>query len=138
MHPTGILETVLYAEDLNEAESFYTNVMGLELYFRKEGRHVFFKVGDGMLLIFNPQTTAHGPSFVKGQPIPPHGMTGVGHMAFRVPLEDIDAWKRHLAEKGVAIDSEVHWPQGGRSLYFSDPAGNCVEVASPDIWGFKN
>lgn len=136
MQPTGILETVLYAEDLDAVESFYTNVFGLEVFSRKEGRQIFFKVGDGMLLIFNPLATASVPTYVKGQPIPVHGTRGVGHMAFRAPPEQIDAWKRRFAEKGVAIDSEVFWPQGGRSLYVSDPAGNSVEIASPDIWGF--
>ncbi|MFP3943198.1 MAG: VOC family protein [Alphaproteobacteria bacterium] len=137
MRPTGILETVLYAEDLDAAESFYTDVFGLEVFIRAEGRHLFFKVGDGMLLIFNPESTAHVPTYVKEQPIPVHGMKGVGHMAFRAPEEEIGAWKEHFETKGVPVDSEVQWPQGGRSLYVSDPAGNCVEVASPNIWGFE-
>jgi catechol 2,3-dioxygenase-like lactoylglutathione lyase family enzyme len=136
MQPTGILETVLYADDLEAAESFYTDVFGLKVFLREDGRHVFFKIGESMLLVFNPRSTASVPTYVKGQPVPVHGARGVGHMAFRAPLDAIDAWKRRFAEKGVVVESEVHWPQGGRSLYVSDPAGNCVEIASPDIWGF--
>jgi hypothetical protein len=34
----------------------------------------------------------------------------------------------------VAIESEVSWPGGGRSLYVRDPAGNSLEFASADIW----
>jgi catechol 2,3-dioxygenase-like lactoylglutathione lyase family enzyme len=136
MQPTGILETVLYAEDLEAAEAFYTEVFGLEVFIREESRHLFFKVGNGMLLIFNPESTAHVPTQVKGQPIPVHGAEGVGHMAFRAPEWQMDAWKAHFRQLSVPIESEVHWPQGGRSLYVSDPAGNCVEVASPNIWGF--
>jgi catechol-2,3-dioxygenase len=137
MQPTGILETILYAEDLDAAEAFYTEVFGLEVFIREEGRHRFFKVGNGMLLIFNPESTAHVPTEVKGQPIPVHGTKGVGHMAFRAPEWQMDAWKAHFKQLSVPIESEVHWPQGGRSLYVSDPAGNCVEVASPNIWGFE-
>jgi hypothetical protein len=28
--------------------------------------------------------------------------------------------------------TEVDWDEGGRSIYFRDPAGNVVELASPD------
>ena len=27
------------------------------------------------------------------------------------------------------------WPGGGRSIYFRDPAGNCVELVTPGVWG---
>ncbi len=43
-----------------------------------------------------------------------------------------------LEAAGVAIESEVTWPRGGRSLYIRDPAGNCVELASPKLWGFED
>jgi predicted enzyme related to lactoylglutathione lyase len=35
----------------------------------------------------------------------------------------------------VAIEKIVDWPGGGRSLYFRDPAGNSLELATPRIWG---
>ncbi|MGO7704721.1 glyoxalase/bleomycin resistance/extradiol dioxygenase family protein, partial [Rhizobium ruizarguesonis] len=31
--------------------------------------------------------------------------------------------------------SEVHWPNGGRSIYFRYPAGNSLECAEAKIWG---
>ena len=37
-------------------------------------------------------------------------------------------------DRGVAIEAEVEWPSGGRSLYFRDPAGNVVELAPPTLW----
>jgi hypothetical protein len=30
------------------------------------------------------------------------------------------------------------WPRGGMSLYVRDPAGNCVELASPRLWEFTD
>ena len=39
-------------------------------------------------------------------------------------------WRR----KGVAIEADFEWPGGGRSIYFRDPAGNCLEFAEPRIW----
>ncbi len=50
----GILETALYADDLDAAEAFYGSVLGLEKITRAGNRHVFFRCGSGVLLIFNP------------------------------------------------------------------------------------
>ena len=41
----------------------------------------------------------------------------------------------HVAAHGVGIESTVEWPQGGRSIYFRDPAGNSLEFAEARIWG---
>ena len=35
----------------------------------------------------------------------------------------------------IEIEKDVTWPNGGRSIYFRDAAGNCLELASPLIWG---
>jgi hypothetical protein len=40
-------------------------------------------------------------------------------------------------QRGVEIESDFLWPSGGRSIYFRDPAGNCLEFADPRIWGLK-
>ena len=42
LRPDGILETALYVADLDAAERFYGEVMGLERIAKVEGRHVFF------------------------------------------------------------------------------------------------
>jgi catechol 2,3-dioxygenase-like lactoylglutathione lyase family enzyme len=131
----GVLETCLYCEDVAEAERFYRDVLGLQFYSRQEDRHVFFRCGRGMLLIFNPAATSGEPPTVGGAIVPPHGATGPGHVAFRVDEAAIDAWRQRLAAADVAIESEVTWPGGGRSLYFRDPAGNSLELAVPDLWG---
>ena len=38
---------------------------------------------------------------------------------------------------GAKIESEVTWPGGGTSIYFRDPAGNCLELAPGRIWGLE-
>lgn len=128
-----ILETVLYAGDLDAAERFYGGVLGLECFAREAGRHVFFRCGNQVFLVFDPAVTRVPPS--GGLAIPPHGATGAGHVCFACTGADIDRWRARLVEHGVAIESEFEWPQGGRSLYFRDPAGNCLEFAEPRIWG---
>jgi len=47
----------------------------------------------------------------------------------------LDEWKKHLADHGVEIEKEVEWPKGGKSIYFRDPAGNSVELATRGLWG---
>jgi len=132
----GILETVLYAPDLAEAEAFYSGVLGLKLHAKENGRHLFYRCGGQMLLIFNPAATARPPS-PKSLPIPTHGTDGPGHACFRGSRENIEAWRRRLTAQSVAIESEFEWPQGGLSIYFRDPAGNCLEFAEARIWNLE-
>ena len=133
-----VLEACLYATDLDAAERFYVDVLGLERYSAMPGRHVFFRCGAGMFLVFNPTRTSGEPSVVGGALVPAHGASGPGHVAFAVPDADIPTWRVRLEAAGVAIESEVAWPRGGRSLYIRDPDGNCIEFASPKLWGFED
>lgn len=134
MRPTGILETALYADDLDAAQAFYADVLGLDLVAREGDRHVFFRCADQILLVFNPVRTEHPPS-PGALPVPPHGARGPGHVCFRATAAEIDDWRRLLERAGVEIEADFEWPQGGRSIYFRDPAGNSVEFAEPRIWG---
>jgi catechol 2,3-dioxygenase-like lactoylglutathione lyase family enzyme len=134
MTPDSILETVLYAADLGAAETFYRDVLGLEFFAKMPERHVFFRCGRQMLLIFNAEATQKPPR-TNAMPVPSHGMTGQGHVCFRAAPGEIERWRTHLLSKGVAIEADLEWPGGGRSIYFRDPAGNSVEFAEPVIWG---
>lgn len=132
--PSQVLETALYADDLEAAEAFYGGVLGLEKITRAGNRHVFYRCGPGVLLIFNPdETEIH---YKAGQlPVPPHGARGSGHLCFRAEATELDRWRARLAAAGVEIESDMEWPQGGRSIYFRDPAGNSLEFAEARIWG---
>src|SRR5688572_14117406 len=140
MPPTTIarvLETALYTDDLAAADHFYATVLGLERIALVQGRHVFFRCGQGVVLIFDRRSTANVPTTVNGVKVPLHGASGAGHMALAVADADLPAWRAHLEANGIAIESEVTWPRGGRSLYMRDPAGNSVELASPLLWGLE-
>jgi len=126
----SILETALYAADLDAAAEFYGRVLGLEVESQVEGRHVFLRCGDGMLLVFDPRATSRANG-----PVPAHGATGPGHVAFAVADGSLEAWAARLRDGGVEIEAEVEWPGGDRSIYFRDPAGNSLELTTPWIWG---
>ena len=132
----GMLETALYAKDLDGVEAFYEGILGLSKITRAANRHVFFRCGPGVLLIFNPDETVKPPAPGALQ-VPPHGTKGAGHACFRVSAGNIDAMAARLTEAGIAIESEVHWPNGGRSIYFRDPEGNSLECAEARIWGIE-
>ena len=137
--PTGprILESAVYVDDLDKAAAFYGGILGLEEIRRGGNRHIFYRSGAGVLLLFNPEETKVPPE-ADQLPVPPHGTTGPGHLCFRATAEELVAWQRHLEDNGVAIESEVEWPNGGRSIYFRDPAGNSLEFAEARIWGIKD
>ena len=131
--PSLILETAIYVDDLGDAEAFYEGVLGLSRIARVEGRHAFYRVGAGVLLVFDPEATeVVDPS--SPLPVPPHGARGPGHLCFAAEPLGLEAWRERLQAAGVAIEAEVAWPGGGRSVYFRDPAGNSLEVAEARIW----
>ena len=132
----GILETAISMSMTSTPRRiFITRCWQFEVISRDRDRHVFFRCGAGVLLVFNPAITANEPATVSGASVPPHGSTGAGHMAFRVREDELPAWRARLEQASVAIESEIAWPRGGRSIYFRDPAGNSIELASPKLWG---
>ena len=70
-------------------------------------------------------------------PVVPCGGTGQGHMCFRVSASALDAWRAKLETAGVTIEADVVWPNGTRSFYFRDPAGNSLECAEPGLWSIE-
>lgn len=131
--PVAVLEVALYAEDLDAAERFYGELLGLEQIVRVPGRHVFFRAGSTVLLIFNPARTEKTDPSAR-LPVPPHGARGPGHLCFPACLDEIERWRRKLAAAGVEIEADFIWPNGARSIYFRDPAGNSIEMAEPRLW----
>lgn len=129
-----LLEAALYVDDLDRAEAFYGGVLGLDRIARADGRHLFYRVGDGVLLLFVAEATRR-PAANPLMPVPPHGADGPGHLCLAATEAELDAWSARLSASGIAIEADFTWPGGGRSLYVRDPAGNSLEFAEPRIWG---
>jgi catechol 2,3-dioxygenase-like lactoylglutathione lyase family enzyme len=132
MRVNKILETCLYVSDLDEARWFYNEILGLKVFSSEENRHVFFRCGEAMLLLFSPDETQK-----PGQDVPSHGARGAGHVAFAIEQKEYRLWNDHLIEKKVTLEKEIEWPDGGKSIYFRDPSGNSVELATLQTWGIK-
>jgi len=126
-----VLESTLYVTDLERAVAFYRDVLGLPLMNEFESeRGAAFAVGHTVLLLFRAEET------LKPGHLPAHGATGSGHVAFRVRPEELPVWRRHLHDRGVAIEKEHQFGDNPPSIYFRDPDGNVLEFAVSMIWPF--
>lgn len=128
MQLNKIKETCLYVSDLEATKAFYHNILGLPLISLKAGRHVFFRVGEDVLLCFLPEVT------MAEEDLPHHFGFGQQHFAFECEEKDYDAWKLHLEQHNISIEHEATWRNGLQSIYFRDPDFHSVEIVMPGIW----
>ena len=129
----GILETALYVDDMPRAQRFYEDVMALRRLFADQRLSAYEVAARDVLLIFRRGAsleTAHLP----GGTIPPHDGHGPIHVAFAIAAAALPSWEAHLRHHGVAIEGRTDWPRGGKSIYFRDPDGHLLELATPGLW----
>ena len=130
MRPRRVYETVLYSSDVAGLARFYEEVIGLRLVSGPDELAAAFRLEDGgVLLIFDPERSSS-----PGRAVPSHGTSGAGHVAFYVEEGELDACAEELRDRGIELERELDWPQGGRSIYVRDPAGNSVELVEGDLW----
>jgi catechol 2,3-dioxygenase-like lactoylglutathione lyase family enzyme len=127
-----ILESALTVADLERSLGFYQALFGFEV-MTKDHRLAALAVGKQVLLLFRRGTTAE-PAQTSGGIIPGHESSGRAHLAFAIANAEQTSWEARLGERGIAIESQVDWPRGGRSIYFRDPDGHLLELATPGIW----
>ena len=129
----GIIETAIYVEDLDESEAFYRTVMGLTASAKVPGRYEFSpRSVEQYAAGFRRRYHAHWRSFAVPR------SKGPGHFALGIDTDALDAWRLKLQENGVAIEQEVEWPRGGKSICFRDPAENSVELITHGVWGLPS
>ena len=129
----GVLETSLYVEDIVRSQTFYQRIFGFAVLFADD-RLCALNVADRQVLLLFRKGGTTEPIVTPGGTIPPNDGDGQLHFAFSIATEELPAWEEWLTAQGVAIDSKVRWERGGTSLYFSDPDGHLVELASPGVW----
>lgn len=111
----GIFEIAIRVKDLQRAEAFYADAVGLRVGMRDEERNwVFMWIGENAGMVVLQEDRGEWPS---------------QHFAFRISAMDLDGAAQSLREKGVEVSDPVqHGGMGGVSIYFDDPDGNQLEL----------
>jgi len=130
---SNVLETSLYVADLFQSKRFYQDIFGFDCLF-EDHRMCALRIPSSAVLLLFKQDGSLAPSHVPGGVIPPHGGQGALHVCFAIPLAGLHDWTAHLEKHNVALESRVRQAFGGISLYFRDPDGHSVEVATPGLW----
>ncbi|MBX5452902.1 MAG: VOC family protein [Acidobacteriia bacterium] len=128
-----VLETSLYVEDLERSASFYTELFGFPVFFQDSRMCALGVPGAQVLLLFRKGAT-QAPARTSGGTIPGHGGSGELHLCFAIEAEQLERWEEALTAAAIPVESRVHWPRGGVSLYLRDPDGHSLELATPGVW----
>ena len=121
----------LCTTDVAAMEGFYRTVLGLESEASlAAGRVTTDGYAGEVAFVTDGRTQLHlaerdlGVGFRTKNAINPLER---GHIAFRT--DDIEAFKRHLRDKGIPFSDYGAWAMNGwEQIFFHDPEGNVVEV----------
>jgi catechol 2,3-dioxygenase-like lactoylglutathione lyase family enzyme len=132
--------------DLEQAESFYAGIMGMEVIFRDNGEleqgRIVLKNGTGQLLFLelvdrlSARSRFRGP-FADRVPDPSDTTPFVGaHLAMSVgSMEEYDEVHAKMDSADTFCEGDIRkderaptGPGGGKSDYFYDPFGNRLQL----------
>ncbi|MEL5954136.1 VOC family protein [Streptomyces sp. CLV115] len=122
--------TIIHSRDNRESAEFLADILGLE-------------VGEEWGP-FIPVSTANGVT-LDFATIPEASIT-MQHYAFLISEGEFDTAYARIKELGVAYYADPHQKQpgeinhndGGRGLYFTDPAGHGMEIITRPYGGFAS
>jgi catechol 2,3-dioxygenase len=117
---TRIGHVHLHVAHLNDAERFYSEIMGFELRQRL-GRSALFLAAGGYHHHVGLNTWAG-----VGAPPPPPGSVGLGHFEVKLPdPASLDQLVKRLRDAGVPVTTMLD------EIEVVDPSGNAVRFPSP-------
>ncbi|HEX6512324.1 MAG TPA: VOC family protein, partial [Chloroflexota bacterium] len=121
---SGIVHWSIGVDNLDEAEQFYRDVLGLECRGRLSGGNMSaFKVGDQSLLLCE-RTEALNRTPEQEHPL---------HFAFLLEPQEWEKAARSLRERGIKPHEPVYYRENGffpgRELFVLDPSGNRIELS---------
>ena len=130
----GVLETSLYVANVRNSVAFYQSLFDFPVLLNIE-RIASLRVTEGQVLLLFKTGASTRPMTSSEGSLPPHDGTGPTHVAFSITTADFAGWEAWLGEHNIAIESIMNWDSGSRSIYFRDPDGHLLELATPGIWG---
>jgi lactoylglutathione lyase len=113
----GVYEVAVRVKDLAKAETFYRDVLGLEVGLRDEKRNwIFLRAGGDAGMVVLQEDKGDWPK---------------QHFAFTLEQADIERAAAMLRQRGVEVEGPVvHQRMGATSLYFDDPDGHALELCA--------
>ena len=117
---------VLFVEDLDRTLSFYVDKVGLPVRFKDEGYAELAVEGTKFALLARSRVPGLVGQAHAGRPAP-----GAHESAVTFLVEDVDRAHREMCGRGVTfLGSPQDRPWGQRAVYFQDPEGHLIEVAT--------
>ena len=129
MHPQidGILESSLYVSDVPRSVRFYQETFGFNVIADFGERGCAMRAGTRQVLLLFKKGASRAIQS-------PHDGDGELHIAFAIPSTELANWESSLQTRGIAVEEKRQWELGGWSLYFRDPDGHLLELATPGTW----
>ncbi len=119
MGVTGLHHVLLTVRDLEESAKFYTGLLGLRVVRElpdvgAAGAKVLCALPDGRLVGLVQHRTNQGEPFDEAH-------TGLDHLAFTVPADELADWSRRLADAGIEHSAPAPSALGDPLIVFRDP-----------------
>jgi catechol 2,3-dioxygenase-like lactoylglutathione lyase family enzyme len=133
LKPRRVLETAIYCDDLARTSAFYKDLLAVDP-MRESDRVAAFDAGEGTVLLLFQRGESSRSVEIAGGVVPGHHSTGPAHLAFAIDASDVQPWLDRLNDLRIPVESRVTWTRGGESIYFRDPDGRSVELATPGTW----
>lgn len=114
---SGLRHIALYVENFTACETFYVDLMGMQVEWRPDPDNVYLTSGNDNLALHRASQPASGAQ----------RLDHIGFILARA--DDVDVWHTFLNAQGVTIRTppKTH-RDGARSFYCEDPDGNTVQL----------
>ena len=112
---------------MDRSAGFYQDLFGFEAVYAGPRLTALAVPGHQVLLLFKKGASSNLAKI-------PHDGSGELHVAFAITAKALEPWEARLHEKKILIVEKTEWERGGTSLYFRDPDGHLVELATPGLW----
>ncbi len=120
----GVYHTGIPVDDMERAERFYTEILGMQIELRAEDEGVRLtrmKCGPDDVVLFERPRPLGRDSYTDD---------GIYHQAFRIAPEDFEGAMALLKQKGYYRHGPTERPSG-MTVYFVDSEGNYQELHAP-------
>ena len=112
----GLRHVALKVLDLQQMRLFYVNILGFRVEWEPDPQNLYLTSGaDNLALHKVPEIHSRG---------------SLDHIGILVPHpSDVDEWAEYLKQNGVKLSMEPKTHRdGARSIYFSDPEQNMIQI----------